>query len=104
MNTLLSLLKRLRPGASDASSTPDPLRHWFVLLTLSGLILASIIVWNAWAFDTVASGGVIGDTATTTPAAFDPAAIDTLHAIIQSRAAEEEKYMTGIYRYADPSQ
>lgn len=82
----------------------DPARDWLFLLIGSTLVLSGIIVWNAWAFDTVASGGTIGSSATSTAPIFDQASLETIHVIFAERAAEEEKYMSGVYRYADPSQ
>ncbi len=82
----------------------DPVRDWLTLLTLSIIALAAIIVWNAWTFDTVASGGVIGTPMTTTQPVFNHSSLDAIHTIFASRAAEEEKYVTGAYSFADPSQ
>jgi len=83
---------------------PDPTRDWFVLLTLAVIAFTAIVVWNIWAFDTVASGGTIGAPATSTPRLFDRSTIDTVHAVFEKRAEEEAKYTTGVYRSADPSQ
>lgn len=81
----------------------DPTRDWIILLILSTIALASITVWNAWAFDTVAGGGTIGATATSTPPAFSQSSLDAIRTVFTSRAAEEEKYVSGVYRFADPS-
>lgn len=91
--------KRMRSTASF-----DPIRDWFILLTVSTLALIGIIIWNIWAFDTVAAGGTIGTPATKTPAIFNNSSLDTIRSIFDKRAAEEEKYVTGAYRFADPSQ
>jgi len=96
---ITSLLNRLRPNTHQ-----DPVRDWLVLLTLSMLAFVCIVVWNVWAFDTVAQGGVIGATPSSTSPAFNRSSIDALHAVFEKRATEEEKYVTGVYRYADPSQ
>ena len=82
----------------------DPARDWLTLLTLAAIAFICIVVWNIWAFDTVASGGTIGKTVTNAPAAFSPASMNAVRAVFQMRAAEEAKYVTGVYRYADPSQ
>ncbi|MFA6278770.1 MAG: hypothetical protein WCS97_02020 [Candidatus Paceibacterota bacterium] len=82
----------------------DPIRDWMVMLTLSAIALVSIIVWNIWAFNTVATGGVIGVTATSTSPVFNQTALDTIHTIFDERANEEMKYETGTYRFVDPSQ
>ena len=82
----------------------DPVRDWLAMLTFSAIALVSIIIWNVWAFDTVASGGVIGAVATSTPAAFNQASVDTIRTIFAKRAEEKLKYETGTYRFADPSQ
>ena len=80
------------------------MRDWLVLLTFSILILLSIVVWNVWAFDTVAQGGVIGVAATSTPQAFNQSSLDEIHTVFNKRSLEESKYVTGVYRYNDPSQ
>ncbi len=98
-STLTSLFSRVRSAAR-----PDPVRDWLVLLTLSLFAFVCIVVWNVWAFDTVAQGGVIGTAATSTPPVFNHASLDAVHAVFDARAAEEAKYVTGVYRYADPSQ
>jgi len=94
-----SFLKRLRAGARF-----DPVRDWLVLLTLSTIVLASIVVWNIWAFDTVSRGGVIGAPTTDAPEAFNRASLEEIKSIFASRAVEEARYETGVYRFADPSQ
>lgn len=94
-----SLLQQLREGGRH-----DPMRDWLLLLTLSTITLASIIVWNVWAFDTVANGGVIGTSVPKAPPAFNQASLDAIHTIFTSREAEEKKYETGVYRFVDPSQ
>jgi hypothetical protein len=98
-NSTSSFLKRLRYGA-----TIDPVRDWLTVLIFSTIVLTGIIVWNIWAFDTIASGGSIGAPAPKTSPLFNRASLDAIHAIFEKRAAEETKYQTGIYRYADPSQ
>ncbi len=97
-DSLSSFLKRLRSGASV-----DPIRDWLILLTLSTIALAGIIVWNVWAFDTVAGGGTIGASVIQAPAAFSRTSLDAIHAIFVNRAAEEAKYETGVYSFTDPS-
>lgn len=98
-NTIGSLSRRLRGGMHQ-----DPVRDWLVLITFSTIALIGIIVWNAWAFDTVASGGVIGPSVKGTAPVFDSSSLEDIHIIFENRAAEESKYVTGVYRYADPSQ
>ena len=82
----------------------DPARDWIVLLTLSLIALAGIVVWNIWAFETIAAGGTLGGAATTTPAAFNREALDSIQNLFRTRAEDEAKYRTGVYRYDDPSQ
>jgi hypothetical protein len=84
--------------------TPYPARDWLVLIIFSILALVGIVVWNVWAFDTVANGGVIGAPVTGTPTVFNQTSLDTIHTIFVNRAAEEEKYEKGVYRFPDPSQ
>lgn len=94
----ISFCKRLRSGTSD------PAHDWLTLLMLATFALAGIIVWNAWAFETVAQGGVIGSAATSSPPVFSRTSLDAIHAIFVNRAEERQKYETGVYRFADPSQ
>lgn len=93
-----SLFKRFSRGAVD------PTRDWLAMLTLSTIVLAGIVIWNVWAFDTIASGGVIGVPATSPSPVFGQASLDTIRDIFEDRAEEELKYETGTYRFADPSQ
>lgn len=81
----------------------DPMRDWLVLITLSAMVLAGIIVWNVWAFDTVAGGGIIGGQTISPPPLFSQSSIDRIHTIFTNRAEEELKYQTGVYRFSDPS-
>jgi len=92
------LAKRIR-----AFSHLDPERDWIVLIIISTIAFIIIVVWNAWAFDTVAGGGVIGSTAANTPPVFNQTSLDTIHTIFADRAAEEEKYVSDVYHYIDPS-
>ena len=62
------------------------------------------IVWNAWIFDTIAEGGVIGTPIGETPPIFSRSSLDRVRTVFEDRAAEEARYRTGAYRFADPSQ
>ncbi len=93
------ILARLRYG-----ERPDPQRDWFVLITLAAILLAGVIGWNAWAFDTVAAGGVIGAATVAPPQAFNQSSLEAIQKIFTDRKIEEEKYTTGVYRFVDPSQ
>jgi len=98
-HTLAAHLSRLSYG-----SRLDPARDWSILLTLAGLVLVLILVWNAWAFNTVVNGGVLDPRATTSPSAFSQASLDTIRTLFSERAGEDAKYQDGTYRFADPSQ
>jgi hypothetical protein len=82
----------------------NPVRDWFVLLTVSLFALVIIIVWNVWTFDIVANGGIIGSSATSTSPVFNQSSLDAIQTIFSKRAEEEAKYLRGVYRFADPSQ
>lgn len=92
-------LKRLRVGAPQ-----DPVRDWIMALIFSAIVLAGVIVWNAWAFGTVARGGVIGSVEPSSLPVFKSSSLDAIHGIFANRVTEESKYETGAYRYVDPSQ
>jgi hypothetical protein len=98
-NLLGAFFHRFRSGVRG-----DPVRDWLVLLSLAIVALVCIIVWNVWAFDTVAQGGSISAAATSTVPTFNRSSIDTINTVFQTRAAEDAKYVTGVYRYSDPSQ
>lgn len=100
ISRLLDIISRRTRLFSDS----DPARDWIFLLISSTIVLSGIVVWNAWAFDTVAGGGTIGSSATSAVPLFDQSSLETIHIIFAERAAEEEKYATGVYQYADPSQ
>lgn len=83
----------------------NPVRDWFVLLGLFTLALVGIVMWNVWAFETVANGGSIGAPVMQTPAeGVDQSLLDTVRTVVDDRAAEAAKYESGAYRYTDPSQ
>lgn len=89
---------------SAAARRINPARDWLTLLTLAGITFAGILAWNLWAFNTVANGGTIGSgTAPSTPV-FSPASLDAINQTFAKRSAEEQKYLTGVYRFTDPSQ
>jgi hypothetical protein len=94
-----SILDRIR-----SLSHFNPVRDWFVLLTLSLFALVVIIVWNVWTFDTVANGGIIGSSATSTTPVFNQSSLDAIQTVFSKRAEEESRYLRGVYRFADPSQ
>lgn len=96
---LRSTLDRLRYGPRV-----DPARDWLVLITLGAILFAGILAWNIAAFDTVASGGVIGSPFRVAPQAFSRSSLDEIQKVFTDRAAEEAKYQGGTYRFADPSQ
>ena len=98
LNTIGAFFERLRGGGRD------PVRDWLAMITFSAVALAGIVVWNVWAFDTVASGGVIGAPAPATTPMFNNSSLDAIHSIFATRVAEEAKYLSGVYRYVDPSQ
>lgn len=82
----------------------NPVRDWLALLTVSIIALAGIFIWNVWAFDTVANGGVIGTSVISTPPVFSQSSLDTIRSVFANRAEEKAKYETGSYRFSDPSQ
>lgn len=84
-------------------SKNDPVRDWFTVCILSTIALIGIIVWNTWVFDTIVSGGSIGTQATSTAPTFNEASLETIRSVFINRANEEQKYVSGVYRYTDPS-
>ena len=82
----------------------DPVRDWLVVLTLAVLVFIVMVVWHLWTFSIIASGGTLGKGAVTTSPIFDRSSLDTIHRVFSARDEEHDKYVTGVYRYADPSQ
>jgi hypothetical protein len=85
---------------------PHPTRDWLVLLGCAALVLVGMVVWSVWTFQRVVDGEVI-DARAVAPMTQDdrvPSLLDRVRALYELRAAEAQKYGTGVYPYADPSQ
>ncbi len=82
----------------------NPVRDWGVILTFGAISFSIILVWNAWAFNTVVNGGVIGSSATSTTSDFNRKSLDSIRTILDNRATEDNKYKTDVYHFIDPSQ
>ena len=95
----MNIITHLRSGVRL-----DPERDWLVLVMGSLVALSGIVVWNTWAFDTMANAGVMDIAATSTPPVLRKASLDAVRTVCVARAAEESKYVSGEYRYVDPSQ
>lgn len=98
-HTITSFISRQRERAYV-----DPVRDWLVVLTVSIFVFIGLVVWNVWAFDTVVRGGTIGTVATSTPATINQSSLHEVYTIFEKRAEEKARYVTGVYRYTDPSQ
>lgn len=83
---------------------PQPSRDWFVLLTLFVLLLGGIIVWNIQVFQTTSGGEDIGSISVSSAHPVTSASLDSVRRVFTARSAEEQKYVSGAYTYADPSQ
>lgn len=99
MNFFTQRVRRL-----GSLSSLDPERDWIILLIVATIVLIIVVVWNAYVFDTVATGGVIGSPTTTAAPVFSQSSLDAIHTVFENRAAEETKYTSDVYHYADPSQ
>ncbi|MCX6790553.1 MAG: hypothetical protein NTV60_03470 [Candidatus Kaiserbacteria bacterium] len=97
-NPLTPLLKQMK-----FLNRLDPERDWILLLIISVILLTSIVVWNAWTFDMIAKGGVIGSSATSTAPTLEQTSFEDIHAVFDKRAIEESNYTSGVYQYVDPS-
>lgn len=97
-NPLNLLWNKIKP-----SNRLDPERDWIVLLIVSIIVLTGIVVWNAWAFDTIAKGKILGPTASTTVTTFKQSSFGEIHTIFEERVKEEVNYTSGVYQYIDPS-
>lgn len=97
-NLLTPLLKRI-----TFLNRLDPERDWILLLLISVMLLTGIVVWNAWTFDMIAKGGVIGSSSTSTPSVFKQSSLEDVHTVFEKRAVEESNYTSGVYQYVDPS-
>lgn len=86
------------------SARPDPGRAWLVLIGFFGIALASLLVYNAWLFDRVAGGDTLSGAAAPSTDAVSRSALSIVRTIFDERAGEEMKYVTGTYRFPDPSQ
>lgn len=77
----------------------QPVRDWFVLVTIGVILLLMSLAWNTWLFSRVTNGEAIG-TATSTPA-LTTTSIDSVTALFQKRADIETQYKNG--HFVDPS-
>lgn len=80
-----------------------PERDWFALLACGALVLAGSIAYNIWLFDHVATGGILGGSATSTAPVFNQTSLQAVESVFADRAAEEVKYRNGAYSFIDPS-
>jgi len=99
LHTTNLFLKRLRAHAHQ-----DPVRDWLVLIALSLAIFVGSIVWNVLAFNTLTNSIVANTPASGAASAFSDTSLETIRTVFTNRAAEQEKYVTGVYHYTDPSQ
>lgn len=99
----MNIFTSLKAFIKRRNERQDPARDWLLLLKLSMVVLVAIVAWNAWTFNRVANGGIIGGLPSGPPPVFSQASLDAINAVFTNRAAEESKYETGVYRYADPS-
>ncbi len=88
-----------RATALSRTRAADPARDWFVLLALTGILLAASVAWNLWLFSRATNGEQVGH-ATTTPAV--EIQLSQVKALFADRAQEREKYVSG-YGFVDPS-
>lgn len=101
--TMTPFFDRLARRARSLSAI-DPERDWIMLLILSVIVLSGVMVWNAFVFDTVVQGGVIGAPLPNSAPLFSQSSLDAIHEVFANRATEEEKYLSDVYHFADPSQ
>lgn len=80
-----------------------PTRDWYVLLAVGTVLLIGIVGYNVWVFDKLASGQTLGTQTVSTPSLFNRSSLDAIQKVFSDRAAEEVKYTTGVYHFADPS-
>lgn len=95
---LSDLTKNLR--AFRYGKQPRPMRDWFILLSVCGLLLIISILANLWYFAKVTGGENIG-TVTTLPNVHT-VPLEPVTTIFQERAAERLRYISE-YRFVDPS-
>jgi len=86
------------------TARPDPVRDWLVMLSIFFVAFVSILLANVWAFKAIEQGGGTASSANTTSTVLNRASLDAVRAILDQRAAEEEKYKSGAYHFTDPSQ
>lgn len=77
-----------------------PMRDWFVLLTLAGILLLASVLWNVWYLWQVEEAAI----AELSPAEarFDAAPVESLRTVFEERAAALERYRSGS-GFVDPS-
>jgi hypothetical protein len=80
-----------------------PARDWFLLLWVCAFLLVASVCWNAWLFNQVTNGVVIGNPSQKPAAVFNKASVTTVQNVFTDRAAKEAQYQTGAYNFIDPS-
>jgi hypothetical protein len=80
-----------------------PLRDWFVILALLGVLLLVGTLWSAYTFVAVKQGDVVGTAPPVHTPGVTDASIQSVQDLFLQRAAEAEKYQSGSYSFVDPS-
>jgi hypothetical protein len=81
----------------------DPVRDWLGILFFSILAFMVVVVWNAWAFDRIASGKALGTPVSIDTETNNEFSVEEVSAIFTARAEEMRKYQDGTYSFTDPS-
>lgn len=99
MGDLVAKLKSVRYGGRL-----QPLRDWILILSVAAVLLLGSMAWNAWLFIEVANGEILGAASAPTPSVFDHTSVEDVQTLFAKRSDEYQKYLTGAYRFVDPSQ
>lgn len=103
MNASRHLTKLL--NRTELAARVDPARDWLLVLIVAFGILLTIVGWSVWNFNILLRDGIAPDaSAVSTEPAFNKTSVEAVRIIFADRAAEEAKYVSGVYSFADPSQ
>ena len=83
------------------SNCPHPTRDWFVMLTITAVLVGGVVGWHAWVYLTATTKPATVREVSVIPE-FDTSVVDAVEKAFVIRAEEAERYRS-TYRFVDPS-
>jgi len=80
-----------------------PVRDWFALLGVLGVLLLLGVGWSAYTYVAVKQGEIIGNAPATEHLPVSRASLQSVEDLFAARAQEAAKYTSGAYTFVDPA-